>query len=151
MKFKIQDDMIVFGTGALGYGLIEVLWRGSTHPTMLLAGGVCLLSLGEVNRRMAGQPLLYRCVAGGSLITGVELAIGAVCNLGLGMNIWDYSGIPLNFRGQICLLFSVAWALLSIAAMLLEGAMRRALAAGHGIRLEIRRVVSSLQNAVIEK
>lgn len=143
--------MIIFGTGALGYGLIEVLWRGSTHPTMLLAGGVCLLSLGEVNRKMNGQPLLYRCVAGGSVITGIELAIGTVCNLGLGMKIWDYSGIPLNFHGQICLLFSVAWSLLSLGAMLLERVMRRALAAGHGARSQTRRAFPNLQDAVSEK
>ena len=46
--------------------------------------------------------------------TGIELAVGAVFNLGLGWRIWDYSGQPLNFKGQICLLYSGLWYLLSL-------------------------------------
>lgn len=144
MKYKATDDLIVFGTGALGYGLIEVLWRGSTHPAMLVAGGVCLVSLGEVNRRMNGKSLLYRCVAGSSVITAVELAIGAVCNLGLGMRIWDYSRIPFNFYGQICLLFSVMWAFLSIGGMALEVFLRKNLC---GIKSGIKRPAVSRKTA----
>lgn len=127
MKNSFSDNIVVFGTGAIGYGLIEVLWRGETHPAMLLAGGICLISLGEVNRKMPGQPLLYRSIAGSGVITAVELLFGSIFNLGLGMRIWDYSGIPFNFKGQICLLFSVMWAVLSIGAFLIEALLRKSL------------------------
>ena len=33
------------------------------------------------------------------------------------MNVWDYSGFPLNIMGQVCLLYSVLWGLLSIVAI----------------------------------
>lgn len=134
MKQKITDDVVIFGTGAFGYGLIEIFWRGTTHPSMLFAGGASLVLLGQINRRMSDQPLLYRCIAGSSVITTVELAIGSVCNLGLGMNIWDYSAIPFNFKGQICLLFSVAWGFLSIFGMALENFLRRSLNGIHSSR-----------------
>lgn len=133
MKFHAADNVVVFGTGAFGYGLIEFIWRGETHPAMLAAGGMCLLSLGSINRKMRGQPLLYRSIAGSAVITAIELAFGAVFNLGLGMQIWDYSAIPFNFKGQICLLFSVIWAILSIGGFLLEALMRRRLQNRHGI------------------
>lgn len=122
---KKVADGIVFGTGAIGYGLIEVVWRGNTHWAMLLAGGVCLRLLGAAGRRMEAAPVLYKCLAGGAIITGVELLFGCVCNLWLHMGIWDYSRIPLNLGGQVCLLYSVLWSALSAFGMKLEKALRR--------------------------
>ena len=121
---KRVADGIVFGTGALGYGLIEVAWRGHTHWAMLLAGGVCLRLLGACGRRMQDAPTLYKCIAGGGIITGVELVIGCVCNLWLHMGIWDYSAMPFNLGGQICLLYSVLWGALSAFGMKLEKGLR---------------------------
>ena len=31
----------VFALGSILYGLTEILWRGWTHWTMLLCGGIC--------------------------------------------------------------------------------------------------------------
>lgn len=121
---KRVADGIVFGTGAIGYGLIEVVWRGNTHWAMLLAGGICLRLLGAAGRRMETSPVLYKCLAGGAIITGVELLFGCVCNLWLHMGIWDYSRIPLNLGGQVCLLYSVLWGALSAFGMKLERTLR---------------------------
>ena len=49
MKNIIPHYIIVFGIGAFGYGGIEILYRGHTHPTMLFAGGIALLSLFEIS------------------------------------------------------------------------------------------------------
>ncbi len=122
---KPVADGIVFGTGAIGYGLIEVAWRGNTHWAMLLAGGICLRLLGPIGQKMENAPLWRKCLAGGALITGVELLFGCVCNLWLHMDIWDYSNIPLNIGGQVCLLYSVFWGALSAAGMRLEKFLRR--------------------------
>ncbi len=81
----------LFCLGALGYGCIELAWRGRTHWTMLLAGGLCMLALWALNERLGRWPLLARCAAGALVITGVELAFGVVCNLALGWRVWDYS------------------------------------------------------------
>lgn len=124
-------DGIVFGTGAVGYGLIEVVWRGNTHWAMLLAGGICLRLLGAAERRMEHAPLLYKCLVGGAIITGVELIIGCICNLWLHMGIWDYSRIPFNIGGQVCLLYSVLWSALSALGMRLEKMLRRRLPCRH--------------------
>ena len=43
----------LFCFGALGYGAIEVTFRGHTHWTMLVAGGLCLLLLEQVNLHLA--------------------------------------------------------------------------------------------------
>ena len=38
---KVLEYGCVFAAGGLGYGGLELLWRGRTHWSMLLCGGVC--------------------------------------------------------------------------------------------------------------
>ena len=40
---KVLEYGGVFTAGGLGYGGLELLWRGRTHWSMLLCGGVCAL------------------------------------------------------------------------------------------------------------
>ena len=35
-----KEKIVLFSIGAMGYGLIEILWRGYTHWSMLTAGGI---------------------------------------------------------------------------------------------------------------
>ena len=37
--------VLIYAAGGLLYGLIEILWRGWTHWSMVLCGGLCFLSL----------------------------------------------------------------------------------------------------------
>ncbi len=111
---RIKADSIIFLTGSLGYGLIEILWRGRTHWSMTLAGGICFIAFKEIASRMSQFPALYRSVAASAAVTGVELIFGLVFNVLLKENVWDYSRMPFNFMGQICLLYSVLWGLLAI-------------------------------------
>lgn len=104
----------MFCFGALGYGAIEVGFRGHTHWTMLLAGGLCLVLLNELNGLLAAWPLLLRCTAGSLVITGVELSFGLVCNRALHWGVWDYSDQWGNVLGQICPLYTLLWFFLCI-------------------------------------
>lgn len=110
---KYKRYLIIFTVGAAGYGTIELLWRGRTHWSMLIAGGVCFILFTAIGRRMKSQPLLYKCVLGSMAVTVVELVFGCVFNLWLKQGVWDYSNLPLNVGGQICLLYSVLWGILS--------------------------------------
>lgn len=52
---------------------------------------------------------MLKCLIGMLIITGIELLFGVVFNILLDEKVWDYSRVPLNFLGQICLPFSIAW------------------------------------------
>lgn len=104
---------IVFTIGALAYPALEILWRGYTHWSMALTGGVCLTAIYLMNLTL-NAPIVIKCIIGAVIITAAELAVGSLVNLRLGLNVWDYSDIPLNFKGQICILFSFLWFLLCI-------------------------------------
>lgn len=68
--------------------------------------------------------LISQMVLSSLLITALEFITGCIVNLWLGWKVWDYSRLPYNFKGQICLIFSVAWFFLSLAAILLDDYLR---------------------------
>lgn len=111
---KLHTDASFFLVGSLGYPFIEILWRGRTHPTMALAGGLCAVALGRINRSLPLGFLPLRVLASGAAITLIELVFGVIFNLWLGLAVWDYSGVPLQLLGQICLPYFLLWCLLSL-------------------------------------
>ena len=50
-KKKVLYYFILFGMGAFGYGLIEIMWRGYTHPSMALAGGIGMPILSVIEQK----------------------------------------------------------------------------------------------------
>ena len=107
----------MFAIGGAGYVGLEMLWRGRSHGSMFVAGGLCFLLLGGLNRVRPRLPLPLRCVAGAAVITTVELAAGMLVNRGY--EVWDYRTLPGNFMGQICLPYSLLWIPVSLAGMAL--------------------------------
>ncbi len=109
--------VMLFLIGAVSYGGIEVIWRGYTHFTMCIAGGISAVILGIINVKMKDWLFLYKVIAGSLAITVIELAFGIFFNLILKQNIWDYSHLKFNFLGQICILFTVVWGFICVAAL----------------------------------
>lgn len=113
-----KTNELLFLTGSFGYPALEMVWRGRTHYSMALAGGLCLVLINKVCcEKMREKSVPSRCLAGSAIITGVEFAIGLVFNDWMGLNVWDYSNMPLNLMGQVCLPYSLLWYGLSLPAM----------------------------------
>ena len=110
----LRSVAAVFLFGALGYPALEILWRGNTHPTMSLAGGICAVLLFSINRALAPGSFFLRLLASGAAITLTELTFGVIFNLGFGLNVWDYSSLPLQLCGQICLPYSLLWCVIAL-------------------------------------
>lgn len=118
------EFLFVYLFGALGYGALELLWRGHTHWTMLLTGGLCFLLIYLCATRL-GCPLWQKCLLSAVLVTTVELLTGLLVNRLLGWGVWDYSALPMNLGGQICLLYSLYWLALSVPAVALCRGLQR--------------------------
>ncbi len=101
--------MVSFTLGFLGYPLLELLWRGRTHWSMALAGGVALRLLFPICGKKEVRGV---CLKAAAVITGVELVFGCIFNLILRCKVWDYSQKPMNLWGQICLPYCFLWFLL---------------------------------------
>ena len=106
---RIKRYLLFFIIGALGYAAIEIIWRGHTHWSMALAGGICFIIFSLVAEGFSDLPILIKAVLCAVGVTLVELVFGLIFNVLLGMSVWDYSNMPLNFLGQICPLFSLLW------------------------------------------
>ena len=105
----MRKKAVLFSIGGGIYVLLELLWRRRSHYTMFLLGGSCFLLLGKLNPRL--HPAV-RMVLGSAICTAGELLVGLTCNRD--HRIWDYRMLPGNYRGQICWLFSLLWAPLSL-------------------------------------
>ena len=81
---------------------------------MFCLGGGCFVAIGELGKRLTGMPRVLRAAAGSGVCTLGELLTGLTFNRDY--SIWDYRALPGNFRGQICLPFSLLWVPLSAAA-----------------------------------
>ena len=98
---------MLFLLGGTGYVLIELLYRGRSHYSMFLAGGVCFLLLGKLEEVEPRLPDWARPLVGAGIITMVELAAGLLFNRDY--SVWDYRNVPGNFCGQICPRFTLLW------------------------------------------
>ena len=118
-------NFAVFVIGALIYGGIEIAVRGFTHITMGLLGGISMLVIHISNdsRREGMNPLLQLGIVT-FFITAIEFISGEILNVNLDMNIWDYSGVPLNIDGQVCLPFMALWAMLGAIGIVLDDLLR---------------------------
>ena len=120
---KIWKNCLLFYTGGTVYLSLELLYRGRSHGSMFLAGGLCFLLIGHLNRVEPKLPLPLRAVVGALIVTMVELGAGMTFNRQY--QVWDYRDQPGNFLGQICPLFSALWIPLSLVAALLFERMDR--------------------------
>lgn len=124
MRDKIRVGSELFLIGSVGYGLLEVIWRGFTHWTMVLTGGACFSAIYYLDGKYAKRPMLQKGIMGSTIITAAEFVVGCIVNRGLHWNVWDYSRLPLNLCGQICLRYSVYWFALSLPLFWLAGRLR---------------------------
>ncbi|MGN0538631.1 MAG: hypothetical protein ACI4KI_02130 [Candidatus Fimenecus sp.] len=115
---KTTTYLILFIAGGIGYGLIEILFRGYTHWSMIITGGSALLSLYLINEALKCTSIFIRAAAGSATITLLELTVGIIVNRIFLLDVWDYSDVPLNLFGQISLPFSICWYFLSIIVFL---------------------------------
>ena len=70
------------------------------------------------------MPLRVQMLISGSVITVIEFTAGIILNVEMGLNLWDYSGMPCNLMGQVCLPFAVIWILLAGVAIVLDDYLR---------------------------
>lgn len=80
-----------------------------------MLGGCCFCLIGRIGKMTVRFPL--RCALCATGITAAEFLCGLLCNRVLLLDVWDYSGMPMNVMGQICLPFSLLWLLLSAGAI----------------------------------
>lgn len=121
----LNKHFVLFDVGGLLYIVIELVWRGWSHWTMFILGGICFISLGLINEVIPWEMALWKQILiGACVITVLEFITGCIVNLWLGWDVWDYSHMPGNVLGQISPQFFVLWMLLSVVGIVLDDWLR---------------------------
>lgn len=122
---RVKQDIAIFTASGISYCFIEILWRRYTHWTMAIIGGICFLILFRIFTSFEKISLIKKCLIGSGIITSIEFISGCIVNIWLKMGIWDYSSLPVNILGQVCLIYSFLWALLSIPIVYLSNKINK--------------------------
>lgn len=121
MFAEIRRALIKIAIGGGIYYLLEMIVRGRSHWTMMLLGGACFFLCGIIHEKTVGKILIWQqmvlCMIG---ITILELAAGIIVNLFLGWDVWNYSTMPFQVMGQICVPFMFLWYIISYPAIILN-------------------------------
>ena len=127
MKMKLNNTtrniiiLLIFG---ISYYLLEILWRGYSHWTMIIVGGLCGLLIGLINEITPKMNTVLQMLLGSVIVTIIEFVTGYIINIKLDLNIWDYSNLKFNILGQVSLLFSILWFFLSYIVIKLDDYIR---------------------------
>lgn len=122
---NIYKEGILFLIGGGIYIILECMWRGYSHKSMFIVGGICFAIVGLINEVFTeDMSLLFQAVVGSLIVTTLEFVSGYILNIKLGLDVWDYSNLPYNFMGQICLPFSLLWIIISAVAVIVDDEIR---------------------------
>lgn len=119
-------ELFLFLVGGTLYTQIEILWRGYTHWTMFIVGGLCFVIMGLLNEHIFpwSLSLINQSLISAVIIIIFEFISGCIINLWLKWNVWDYSNLPFNLYGQVCLYFFFLWIPLSIFGIVVDDWVR---------------------------
>lgn len=111
--------------GGFTYVLIELLYRGHSHWSMFLVSAFAFISIGLINEFIRWDMELWKqMLIGSGIVTILEFVSGYILNIKLDWHIWDYSNVPFNILGQICLPFSIVWFFISLIAIVADDYLR---------------------------
>lgn len=127
---EIFYEFVIWLTGAILYFMLEIMVRGYSHVSMFLCGGTALVILDMIWIRLKRSrikkyaKIFIIMFAGTNVITLLEYITGLIVNIKYGLEVWNYSELKYNYRGQICLMYSVIWALMSIVCVMISDFLR---------------------------
>lgn len=124
MKKWLKKEFFIFIIFGISYFTLEILYRGYSHWTMIFLGGIVSVLIGLINEITPNMRMWKQMLLGTILVTLFEFILGYILNIKLGLGIWDYSNIPFNIMGQICLSFSFLWFVLSYFVIILDDILK---------------------------
>ena len=99
---NVSEYLVLWAVGGcIDYG-IEVLFRGFSHTSMFILGGLCMQFFTWQGRLTNWQDTLPRQITRCTIfVVSMEFITGIVVNKWYHLAVWDYSDMPLQLWGQI--------------------------------------------------
>lgn len=118
MVKKISEYLLLGVLGGTFYYTFEMVFRGFSHWSMFLLGGVCLVFFAQQGLWVKWEDPMWRQVVRCTLfVIAGEFITGIIVNKWMGWGVWDYSDQPFQLLGQICLPFAVLFSGLCVVGI----------------------------------
>lgn len=120
---KRLSEYLFLGTlGGTLYYSFEMIFRGFSHWSMFLLGGICLVFFAQQGIWTGwSAPLWKQVIWCTAFVTSCEFITGIFVNKIMHWNVWDYTDQPFQLMGQICLPFTIIFSGLCAVGILLSG------------------------------
>lgn len=119
---KLSEYLFIWALGGCIYYSFELIFRGFSHWSMFILGGICFLFCTVQGLLLQwSDPLWLQVLRCTVFVTASEFITGIIFNKWLQMGIWDYSDQPLQLFGQICIPFMIIFAGLCALGIILGG------------------------------
>ena len=119
---RLSEYLFLWALGGCIYYSFEMIFRGFSHWSMFILGGICFVFFFFFLKVLLWQdPLwlqLIRCMV---FVTSMEFITGIIVNKWLHMQVWDYSRLPLQLFGQVCVPFLILFSGLCALGILMSG------------------------------
>lgn len=123
-KRVIKYTVLFVAFSAL-YVWIEIMFRNRSDRSMIFLSGTVGIIIGLLNNVIPwSMGLVQQGLIGGFLIvTPMEYFVGKFL-VNQDLSIWNYSNMPCNIDGQICLSFTLIWCIISVIVVVLDDYLR---------------------------
>lgn len=119
---KLSKYLFLWGLGGSLYYSFELIFRGFSHFSMFVLGGLCLLFIYIQGKMVEWEDPLWRQILRCTIfVVAMEFITGMIVNKWLHLGVWDYSRLKFQLFGQICLQFAVLFSGLCALGILLSG------------------------------
>lgn len=135
---KVSEYIFLWALGGSIYYLLEMGFRGFSHWSMFVVGGLALCFCtyqGEAMHWTEG--LWIQLIRSVVFVTALEFITGILVNKYFHLAVWDYSDQPFNLWGQICIPFMILFSGLLLLAIYLGGTLSYTLFDGEKPRFHV--------------
>ena len=124
--FLFYKTLLEYGllwvVGGSVYYAIEFIFRGYSHWSMFVLGGICMMFFAFQGKACNWkEPIWKQMLCGGCFVVSGEFTTGIIVNKWLKLAVWDYSDMPMQLFGQICLHFALLFLILCCFGIISSG------------------------------
>lgn len=118
--------LFLFVVGGATYYFVEMLWRGRSHISMFILGGIVFIYAGVQNEFVNDwkYPFWKQVFVVWIFTINAEFITGCIVNVILAWDVWDYSKLPGNILGQITPQYMLLFIPLCAFAIVLDDYVR---------------------------
>ena len=125
---RVMEYIFLWMIGGTVYYSFEIIFRGFSHWSMFVLGGLCFLFFWLQGHWTKWEDPMWLQVARCTIfVIACEFITGIIVNKWMDWQVWDYSDQPFQVFGQICLPFATIFSGMCAMGILLSGKIMQVL------------------------